>query len=88
MLAHNFLGLGELGLGHKDEDFCAFGIHAKLQAGEIIGARQSGLIGLDLKGHTLLLKFGEQAGGFLGVIGAELMEQGFFVGHGTNRVEG
>lgn len=81
--AQDFLCAGELGLGDEDQDLGALGIHAELETGEIVGTGESRLIGIDFKGHVVLLEQGDEAGGFGGFKGAELVEEGFCVGHGV-----
>lgn len=54
-----------------------------MEAGEIVGAGKSGLVGFDFKGHVVLLEQVDEAGGFGGFKGAELVEEGFCVGHGV-----
>jgi hypothetical protein len=75
------LGGGEVGFRHEDQDFGAFGIYSELEAGEIVGAGERGRIGLDFVGDVALFEQFDQAGGLGGIKGAELMEEGFVVGH-------
>ena len=47
-----------------------------METGEIVGTGESRLIGIDFEGHVVFLEQGDEAGGFGGVEGAELVEEG------------
>jgi len=53
-----------------------------LEAGEIVGAGESRLIGIDFEGHVVFLQQGDETGGLGGVEGAKLVKEGLCVGHG------
>lgn len=82
MRAHESLGTGEVGLGNEDEDFVALGVYAELQTGEVVGAGEGVLVGLDLERDAVLIQQFGEAGGLGGVVSAELVKEGFVVGHG------